>query len=94
MYDDVLPVSSCSICGSLRTVSLDTYSSGSVDVPDSRRSSHDQSIREGVYSSTQHLPDLDEIVTDGGTSSEDDGDGATNDAATAAAIPFNTRDHP
>ena len=86
-------MSSFSICGSLRTVSLDTYSSGSVDVPASRRSSHDQSIREGVYSSTQHLPDLDEIVTDGGTSSEDDGDGATN-AATASAIPFNTRDHP
>ena len=60
-----------SLCGSLRTVSLDTYSSGSVDVPDSRRSSHDQSIRD-VYSSTQHLPDLDEIVTDCATSSEDD----------------------
>ena len=54
-----------------------------MDVPDSRRSSHDQSIRD-LYSSTQHLPDLDEIVTDGATSSEDDGN-EENDAAAAAA---------
>ena len=59
-----------------------------MDVPDSRRSSgHDQSIRD-VYSSTQHLPDLDEIVTDGATSSEDDNGDEENghdDGAAAAA---------
>ena len=55
-----------------------------MDVPDSRRSSHDQSIRD-VYSSTQHLPDLDEIVTDGATSSEDEGDEENNGADGAAA---------
>ena len=77
-----------SICGSLRTVSLDTYSSGSVDVPDSRRSSHDHSIRD-VYSSTQHLPDLDEIVTDGATSSEE-GEGEEENGA-AEAVPVGGR---
>jgi hypothetical protein len=66
---------SFSICGSLRTVSLDTYSSSAVDDPtnrnldDSRRSSHDPNAL-----STQ-LPNVSEVATTDGTSSSDEAEG-------------------